>query len=151
MIVGKKIMVWNCSGSGGRVCLLVGVFFTLLLVCSWCNRGFSLLHGVFAFTGEVTLHICHAVDFGTVRRFQGKDLTSDFVVSAQFNRCYSVGFKLLKAALQFEQRYDKAFSWPAMSCDWLGCLHVVYILWLVNLRRLEKQWSLTEAAFFNPP
>ena len=84
-----------------------------------------LLHGVFAFTGEVTLHICHAVDFGTVRRFQGRGLTSDFVVSAQFYRCYSAGFKLLKAALQFERRYDKAFSWPAMSCDWLGCLHVV--------------------------
>lgn len=69
--------------------------------------------------------ICHAADFGTVRRFQRKELTSDFVVSVQFNSCYSVGFKLLKAALQFEQRYDKAFSWPAMSCDWLGCLHVV--------------------------
>ena len=36
--------------------------------------------------------ICHKADFGTVRRFRGKELTSDTVVSAQFNRCCSAGF-----------------------------------------------------------
>ena len=63
--------------------------------------------------------ICHTMDFRTVRGFQGNDLASDLVVSAQFNGCYSAGFKLLLTALQFERRYDKAFPWPAMFCDWL--------------------------------
>ena len=54
--------------------------------------------------------------------FQERDLTSDFVVSAQFNRCYSAGFRLLKVPLQFEQRYDKAFS---LACN--------VVLWLVRM------------------
>ena len=38
---------------------------------------------------------CHKADFGTVRGFQERDFTSDFVISAQFNRCCLAGFKLL--------------------------------------------------------
>lgn len=102
------------------------VFLNLVLTLLGAEKTHSSLIVVLLAAGGTWLiadctppDICHAADFSTVRRFQGKDLTSDFIVSAQFNRCYSAGFKLLKTALQSERRYDKAFPWPAMFCDWL--------------------------------
>ena len=83
-----------CSGAraGVSFCLACEEVRNLVgLTPPICNRGFSVTLRLCLYAGSNSLHLSRG-RFWYCSEVSGKELTSDSVVSAQFNRCCSAGF-----------------------------------------------------------